>query len=117
MIANFTISDTNRSAFCAKVIALPLGELYVANVKPRKSKRSGGQNDLYWELCTDFGNHLGYTKNEMHQEFGYKFLLYDKNGKDFIKSTTDLNTQEFSEYFENCLRLAAEEGYVFETYG
>lgn len=113
-IPNFTIGDANRDAFCLLIQALPKGKLYTAKVTEKKSQRSLDQNALYWKLITELGEHIGYSHDEMHQLMGYKFLRYEKNGEQFIKSTTKLTTKEFSEYFENCARWAAEMGFILE---
>jgi len=114
-ISNFTIGDQNREAFCLLIQALPKGQLYTAKVTEKKSQRSLDANALYWTLVTGVGEHIGYDKDEMHQLMGYKFLRYEKNGEQFIKSTTKLNTAEFSEYFAKCERFAAECGFILEA--
>jgi hypothetical protein len=114
-IPNFTIGDHNREAFCLLVKALPTGQLYTGRVIEKKSARSLDQNSLYWELVTGLGNQIGYEKDEMHYLLGFKFLSYEKNGETFIKSTTKLNTAEFSEYFAKCERFAAECGFILDT--
>jgi hypothetical protein len=114
-IPNFTIGDKNREAFCLLIKALPTGKLYTAKVIEKELHRSNEQNSLYWEFVTGLGNQIGYSKDEMHQLLGYKFLRYEKDGHDFIKSTTKLTTKEFSEYFEQCERFGAELGFILEA--
>jgi len=114
-IRNFTIGDHNREAFCMLVKALPTGQLYTGKVIEKKLARTLSQNDLYWKLVTGLGDLIGYEKDEMHQLLGYKFLSYEKNGETFIKSTTKLNTAEFSEYFAKCERFAAECGFILDS--
>lgn len=115
-IPNFTIGDKNRDAFCQLIQSLPTGKLYKAKVVEKESHRSNEQNSLYWELVTGIGDQLGYTKDEMHQLLGYKFLRYEKGGREFIQSTTKLSTKAFAEYFEQCERFGAEYGFILETY-
>jgi hypothetical protein len=115
-IPNFMISDKNREAFCLLIKALPTGKLYTAKIVETDQLRSVGANRLYWEFVTGLANQIGYSKDEMHQLLGYKFLRYQKEGHDFIKSTTKLTTKEFSEYFEQCERFGAGLGYILETY-
>jgi len=115
-IPNFTIGDKNRDAFCQLIQSLPTGKLYTAKVVEKETQRSPEANRLYWELVTGLGDQIGYTKDEMHQLLGYKFLRYEKDGHDFIQSTTKLSTKAFAEYFEHCQRFGAELGYILETY-
>jgi hypothetical protein len=113
-IPNFTIGDSNRDAFCLLIQSLPKGQLYTAKVVEKQSMRSLDANALYWKLVTELGEHIGYDKDEMHQLMGYKFLRYEKNGQQLIKSTTKLTTKEFSEYFERCQEWAAEMGFILD---
>jgi len=71
-ITNFTITAHNRESFCAKVIALPLDTLYVANIIERKSKRSKDQQDWARKYARDFGKHFGYEADEAYQMLMWK---------------------------------------------
>jgi hypothetical protein len=116
---NYTINASNRDSFFEQVKKLDPTVLWQAKIVERKSKRTIDQNDRYWALVTDFGEFCGYTKNEMHQEVGKRFLTYEKtmpNGviKEFVRSTTDLNTKEMAELQEHIERVAAQQGFIFE---
>jgi len=116
---NYTINASNRDGLCAKIKALPPTVVFQATIVEKKSKRSIDQNDRYWALVTDFGEFCGYTKDEMHQEVGRRFLTYEKtmpNGeiKKFVKSTTKLTTKEMAELQEHIERVAAQQGFIFE---
>lgn len=83
-------------------------------LRQEKSKRSLNQNSAYWGIaieilceCEAFG---GYTKEEIHDALRKEFLSkVDPNtGLTKIRSTTDLNTVEFNEYYEKIQRWAAE---------
>lgn len=86
---------------------------------PNKSKRSNEANRLYWAFLGEFGNHLGYDSEFMHDLMRYKFLFEIVNvlGEESkrLKSTTKLDTKEMADYFENCLRFAAEHGFLFDV--
>lgn len=114
-IKNFTLNpSSNLESLITKIRQLPKDDLYVANIAKKQSARSLDQNALYWKLCTEFGFSLGYEREEMHQTFGDMFLKYQKDGKEFIKSTTKLSTKEFAEYYEKCERVAAQQGFMLE---
>ncbi len=115
----YDLTASNRPGLNARLDALnTTATVWHVSVKPKKSKRSLDQNDRYWKLITEFGNFCGYDKDEMHQEIGRRFLSYEKtiNGqiKQFVKSTTKLNTAEMVELQEKVERVAAQQGFVFD---
>jgi hypothetical protein len=81
-------------------------------IRKQKSKRSLNQNSAYWGIviemlseCETFG---GYTKDEIHDALREKFLgvRNPDTGLIKIRSTTDLNTVEFNEYYAAIQRWA-----------
>ena len=117
-IKNFNLSPSNVDNFITKLKALDLVNVrYVANVIERKSSRSVEQNNLYWQFVTEFAAYTGYDKEMMHDILRYKFLyeLTDIDGKEHrrLLSTTKQSTKSMAEYFENCMRYAAEQGFYF----
>ena len=79
-----------------------------------KNTRSIQQNKYYWKvICGLVSDHSGFTPKESHQEMGKLFLSYEKNGKTFVKSTTELSTKKFEVYMESCRRWAAMELQVY----
>lgn len=88
----------------------------VVEIKANKLTRSSAQNSLYWEWMTTISNELGYTKDETHALLRDKFLGYneytDKKGSQIkeLRSTTKLNTTEFTEYLNQIDYLMTEYG-------
>jgi len=84
-------------------------------IRQKKTKRSGLQNDRYWALLRDVGNHLGYTADDMHLLMGYKFLRDEKIINDVpvtvIKSTTSLLAKDMAEYMMHIEIWAASMGW------
>jgi hypothetical protein len=121
MINNFSLSPGNLPNLIAKLNQLDLSLGYVVTAKPRKSTRSHSQNDLYWKFVTEFGNHFGYDKDFTHDMLRYKFLFkvvnYDGEEAKQLLSTTKQDTKAMSEYLDNCIRYAAENGFVFNDQG
>lgn len=88
---------------------LPDGRYTWQHPKKHRNTRSSQQNNYYFGVVVALSmEDTGYSKNEMHQIFGDEFLKYEKNGREFIRSTTDLNTKEFEEYLEQCRQYASE---------
>jgi hypothetical protein len=78
-------------------------------VKKPKKKRSNPQNSYYWGVVLNLiSQKTGHTQDELHDAFARKYLRrYNRHGLEFIQSTTDLTTVEFSEYVEQIKRFAA----------
>jgi hypothetical protein len=118
MIKNFHITPSNRDNLFSKIIALDPHKQWVCNITEKKTKRSLDQNSRYWKLLTDLGRYLGYEADEIHELARYKFLFdeVEVNGKWMprLKSTTKLNTQDFTEYMDAIDRWAVSLGFVWE---
>lgn len=86
---------------------------HVVEVKIAKEKRSNIQNSYYWVVVGIISEYIGYLPDEIHQLLKDKFLgrnqnVIKKTGEVFyvLKSTTALDTSEFSNYIEQ-IRLWA----------
>lgn len=81
-------------------------------------QRTNDQNSLYWvwlQWIFDNGaKNEGYASTEeLHDAFKGRFLTENKVGHNgmkycYIKSTTDLDTLEFTEYIDKCGQAARE---------
>lgn len=97
----------------------------VITVEKNKDQRSSSQNRYYWGFCIQLAtikiNELGneYTENDTHEMFKSLFLTVstqiacEETGEliyegSRVKSTTDLNSVEFSDYIEKITRWCAE---------
>lgn len=97
--------EDSRLRAIKHIEALSLEKPWQVDIKLYRKNRSSAQNRLYWMWLTIVGDDLGYTKKEMHKVFAKKFLPLDVTvamGETVndTKSTTDLNTKEFTEYLE-----------------
>ena len=82
-------------------------EGFICDIRKAKKPRSLNQNAYYFGVvCKQFAIESGYTPNEAHQELAREFLSYEKNGKMFVRSTTELSTIEFENYLTECRNLA-----------
>jgi hypothetical protein len=121
MIKNFSVTPANLPNLITKLNQLDLSLGYVVSAKIKKQTRSNQQNDLYWKFVTEFGNHFGYDKDFSHDMLRYKFLYtvvdYDGEEAKQLLSTTKQTTKTMGEYLDNCMRYAAENGFVFNDQG
>jgi hypothetical protein len=102
MTIKFSASDLE--SICRKLSGyVKPGNSYVLQINRSKAKRSLNQNRYYWGvIITLFSQSTGYSANEAHQTLACQFLRYDKDGKQFVKSTTELDTKGFENYAEQC---------------
>lgn len=83
--------------------------LYIIKLTKANKKRSLSQNAYYWGVVVKIiADHTGYTSHEVHQVLADEFLRYfsAEAGRQFTRSTTDLDTLDFEKYLENCRRWA-----------
>ncbi len=83
------------------------------NIKIMREKRSLSQNAYFHGvICSIFGLEFGWTVPEAKQIFVDSFpemFEYEKNGKQFKRGTSDLNTKEFEDFNSKCRMLASHE--------
>jgi len=83
---------------------------YEIRIIRKYEARTMKQNRLLWAYYTALGELPGYTAEEIHELMKTAFLSYsktDKNGitNTFTKSTTELSTVEFGEYYEKVVEF------------
>jgi hypothetical protein len=87
---------------------------FEVTIEKKSKHRSTQQNRWWWSCITILSNHLGYSKDQMHEICKYKFLkrelVDEKTGEvfEYLKSTTDLTTTEFSVLIESLIQWSAE---------
>jgi len=85
------------------------------SISQKRSIRSERQNKYYWKVIIGLlSEHLGYTKDEMHEALASHFLkdVLD-NGMEYVKSTSRLNTKEMEEYHSQIRQWASIEHSCF----
>ena len=114
----FVISEDNKPFAKAKIDQLDCTVTrWVMTIRERKSKRSIEQNSRYWKLLTEFGKHLGYTPDEVHDIARFKFLCnaieIEGERLPLLKTTTKLSTGDMAEYQTAIEQWAASLGFYF----
>ena len=84
-----------------------------------RTQRTLSQNAWYHGCIVPMlAEYCGYERDEMHEALKHKFLKQvDEHGFETTRSTRDLTTAEFTEYAEQCRRLAAQLGVVIPDPG
>ena len=99
-IENGKIKWHNEINLVSHLILLDGDECYI-DIKPSKI-RNTAQNNYYWTILKEFGKHIGYHPEEMHEVCKVHFN---------ICSTKTMNVDEFSEYVDRVIQYAAEQGF------
>lgn len=79
-------------------------------VSRKRKVRSIKQNAYYWVVLTFIGNELGYEADDLHITFKNMFLIDHSKSLPVPKSTTKLNSLEFTEYLDKIIRKVGEMG-------
>ena len=120
MIKNFNISVSNMPYLFDKIKNLDPKLKWVCTVMEKDLSRSDNQNKLYWDYITEFGEYLGYTKNEMHDVLRFKYLsnniIIGDETLPTLKSTRKITIKEFTTYFASIERWASELGFIWSLH-
>lgn len=107
-------NESDKDRAIKYIQALNIDKPWAVDIKLYKKNRSLSQNKLYWKWITRIGDSIGYERDELHAIIADKFLpdeIVEYGGKQIKKdkSTSRLNTKEFTEYLEKIDRFAAAE--------
>ena len=107
-------NESDKDRAISRIKALCMDKPWQMECKLYKKNRSLSQNKLYFMWMKVIGDSIGYTSEEMHAIMADEFLTtefveYGGNKIKRDKSTSRLNTKEFTEYLENIDRWAASE--------
>lgn len=90
------------------------------SIEKFRDGRSGNQNRYYWGIIVNgLASEFGYFRDEIHQLLRQKFLGYTRQNpitgktEQFVRSTTDLNTEEMEQYLESIRVWALSEFSVY----
>ena len=83
---------------------------HIMTITEFRNNRSANQNAYMWGVVYKMiAEETGFFPDEVHQEMGKQFLSYENHGKQFVKSTTKLNTKDMEIYLQRVRMLASEE--------
>lgn len=84
---------------------------WTLKVEKVRGIRSLQQNKYYWALLTIYGIETGNTPEEMHTDMREAYgMIYRKNEKTYLKSTSTLNTKEMTDYIDYIRHHAGQQG-------
>lgn len=114
--------DAGRVRFLAPerwqtAVARLNGKRVEVTIRQHRERRSDQQSRYYWGVVVAIlADHCGYTPEEMHDSLKLMFLrdrANEKPGLVRVRSTTALDTREFSEYVDSIKRFAASDLRVY----
>ena len=107
-------SQEDKNKVLNRISMLVIDKPWEVEIKPYKKNRSLRQNKLYFAWMKIIGDQLGYESEEIHAIMADKFLVdkfVEYAGKQIKrdKSTSKLNTKEFTDYLQRIDRFVASE--------
>tara|TARA_B110000211_G_C13734163_1_gene401619 strand:+ start:242 stop:625 length:384 start_codon:yes stop_codon:yes gene_type:complete len=106
--------ERHRNHALDTIKALNIETVYEVTIKPYKRNRSLEQNSLMWKWYSIIADDLGYTTEEIHEEFMRKLLIpitmQTPSGMVEVYSTKKLKVKEMTAYLEGIERTATEMG-------
>ena len=106
--------ERHRNYALDTIKALDIATVYEVTIKPYKRNRSLEQNSLMWKWYSIIADDLGYTTEEIHEEFMRKLLIpitmQTPSGLVEVYSTKKLKVKEMTAYLEGIERTATEMG-------
>ena len=118
-VSKGSLALTNRALFNDTIACLRDGD-YIMEIKEKKKKRNNSQNGYLWAVVNqmvcrrliDLGHDVSIeeTHDFLKASFNYKELVNEDTGEVFKipRGTSELSTEEFSEYIERVVRFGAE---------
>lgn len=108
------IGHKDKERVIAYITDLPDGKRYNVRVTLKREKRTVDQNSLYWLWIACIADETGNEKMYLHEFFKGKFLGYNEQvvfGQVVTtpKTTTTLDTKQFTNYLEDIKVFAAAE--------
>lgn len=102
--------EIDRAADFAKLRSRLEGSEVDIILRKHRKPRSLKQNGYYWAVVIPLmAEAAGYDEEEMHEALKWRFLQCRTEGAmPTVRSTSDLDTGEFTIYIEQCRQLAAE---------
>ena len=82
----------------------------ILNLKRVRNIRSIPQNRLYWLWLKTISEELGYDSEELHASFKAMFLTDRSLKLPLVRSTTQLDTAQFTKYLDQIERKVGELG-------
>ena len=106
--------ERHRNHALDTIKALDIATVYEVTIKPYKRNRSLEQNSLMWKWYSIIADDLGYTTEEIHEEFMRKLLIpitmQTPSGLVEVYSTKKLKVKEMTAYLEGIERTATDMG-------
>lgn len=78
------------------------------DIKVKRNKRSNNQNALYWLWLDVISEYTGFESDELHNSFRAMFLTNNQVKPPLVRSTSLLDTAEFTKYLDKIKLYALE---------
>lgn len=109
-IKNLKIDFLDEQRFVEDLLKLE-GKDIIFTLTENKDFRTNQQNKLWWKYMQIIGDHVGYSKDEIHDICKLKFLkrerVEDGIKVEYLKSTAQLTKKEFKQLVDEVIIWAA----------
>lgn len=86
------------------------GKRIIVTIEKWSPRRSNQANRFYWGVVLPaMSEATGFEREECHEIQKHMWLLTEKNGQTFARSTATLTKAEFSEYIDKVIRFLVTE--------
>lgn len=76
------------------------GKEVKVDIKVKRNQRSKNQNALYWMWLDVISEYTGFDSDELHNSFRSMFLTNNQVKPPLVRSTSVLDTAEFTKYLD-----------------
>lgn len=90
----------NNPAKFREYVNLLEGKIIQLEIKKKRKIRSLSQNSLYWVWLGIISDSTGYYTEELHSSFKAMFLTDRTQKIPLVRSTTALNSAQFTQYLD-----------------
>lgn len=110
-----TLEDRDKVIEYVKKLHIDSKNKYLADIKKKRKIRSINQNSLYWLWLKCIWDETGNHKDTLHDYFAKKYLgqeqimIFGKYPVSVNKTTTALDTKQFTDYLERIQQEALTE--------
>jgi len=112
----FDLSSGFGQRKAAEFIAKATDAGWTVQIGKQRTPRSLSQNRFYFSLLAYYGCEVGSTADEMHVDMKREYgLVYEKNGRKYLRSTRELDKKEMSDYIEFIRNHAGQNGIYLPT--
>ncbi len=111
----YNLENAREAEQADEYFSKPLVNKSIIEIKKVSPKRSLNQNNYLHLILSAFGNHFGYTLEEVkeiYKQLNKPTYQYTKTDRTFWKSSKDLTTEEMARTIDKFMQFSIQQGYA-----